>query len=106
MTDTSVPLGLKSDSLCDSINFGFFINSLHEMNAWLYLSTNPTWPTILLFDANSLIICASFEFDVKGFSTNMCFPASIHFLAISKWVVVGDTIIAASISLSNRSKSL
>ena len=29
-----------------------------------------------------------------------------NFFAISKWVVVGDTIIAASISLSNRSKSL
>ena len=42
MTDTSVPLGLKSDSLCDSINFGFFINSLQEINAWLYLSTKPT----------------------------------------------------------------
>ena len=42
ITDTSVPLGLKSESLCDSINFGFFINLLQEMNAWLYLSTNPT----------------------------------------------------------------
>ena len=106
ITETSVPLGLKSESLCDSINFGFLINSLQEINAWLYLSTNPTWPIILFFFANSFITLASLEFDVRGFSTNMCFPASIHFFAISKWVVVGDTITAASILFINRSKSL
>ena len=84
ITDTSVPLGLKSDNLCDSINFGLSINSLHEMKAWLYLSTNPTCPIIFPSFASLFIILASLELVVKGFSTKMCLPFLIHFFAISK----------------------
>ena len=76
------------------------------MKASLYLSTNPTWPIIFLFSTRVLIILASLEFVVNGFSTNICLPFSIHFFAISKWVVVGETITAASIESINESISL
>jgi hypothetical protein len=36
----------------------------------------------------------------------MCLPLLIHFSAISKWVVVGETITAASIKFISESISL
>ncbi len=82
-TETSSPLILNRDNLCDSIKSGFDILSLMARNTGLNLSTCPvmrTTPFSLLSSINS---SASFSEYVSGFSIKQCFPRPMIFLPIS-----------------------